>query len=110
MKGEVSYHQKHVDGDLFFDFGRIPRWNCPVAGKQQPLSLLPERPRSSAGGPAAVIKTPPPSKATAPQPPAVPRPVTSTKQAWFIPPVQCHEPEDGVFFAQVNFPRMRIKT
>ena len=35
-KGEVSYHQKRLRGDEFFDFGRIPQWNCPIAGKSHP--------------------------------------------------------------------------
>lgn len=124
-EGEVSYHQKHVEGDLFFDFGRIPRWNCPIAGKQQAASLLPERPRSSsaAGAPAvkapaftAAAKAPPakaplssplapsnqPSRAAAAAVSGGPQPVASPKQAWFIPPIQCNEPEDGVFFAQIG--------
>ena len=113
-QGEVSYHQKHVDGDLFFDFGRLPRWNCPVAGKQQPDSLLPERPRStsasSAKGPSRVAATQATrepavqSRPAAAQPArsAGPQPVAAPKQPWFIPPIQCNEPEDGVFFAQVT--------
>ena len=101
-QGEVSYHQKHVEGDLFFDFGRIPRWNCPVAGKQQqPVSLLPERPRSSAAGAAAALPKAP-LKSAAPS--SGPPPVAASKTPWFIPPIQCNEPEDGVFFAQVNWP------
>ncbi len=106
----MSYHQKHVEGDLYFDFGRIPRWNCPVAGKHQPQLLLPERPRTSAGAAAAppAFRTPPAAPVrgavhTPPAVPAAPRPVATPKQAWFIPPVQCNEPEDGVFFAQVKW-------
>ena len=79
MKGEVSYHQKRIRDDLFVDFGRIPQWNCPIAGKPAPKK---EQVR---GG----------SRPT-------PAPVAKPAKAWFIPPIQCFEPEDGVFFAQVN--------
>ena len=79
LKGEVSYHQKRIRDDLFVDFGRIPQWNCPIAGKPAPKK---EQVR---GG----------SRPT-------PAPVAKPAKAWFIPPIQCFEPEDGVFFAQVN--------
>ena len=36
LQGEVSYHSKRVrESALLFDFGRIPQWNCPIAGKKQ---------------------------------------------------------------------------
>lgn len=79
-KGEVSYHQKRLFGDLYFDFGRIPQWNCPIAGKPAP-------------------KTKGKQKNKGPPPPA---PAPASDQPWFIPPIQCHEPEDGVFFAQIG--------
>ncbi len=31
-----------------------------------------------------------------------PAPVARPAQPWYIPPIQCFEPEDGVFFAQVT--------
>merc|ERR550519_298921 len=83
-KGEVSYHQKRIRGDLYFDFGRIPKWNCPIAGKPAPQT---ERVRGGGGG-----RRRPPTPAPAPRAP----------QPWFIPPIQCFEPEDGVFFAQIG--------
>ena len=33
---------------------------------------------------------------------ATPAPLTSAKKPWFIPPIQCHEPDDGVYFAQIG--------
>lgn len=33
--------------------------------------------------------------------PATPAPV-SKRDAWDIPPIQCYEPEDGVFYAQMG--------
>lgn len=31
-----------------------------------------------------------------------PAPVPKSGNAWEIPPIQCHEPEDGVFYAQMG--------
>lgn len=31
-----------------------------------------------------------------------PTPVKERKDAWFIPPIECYEPEDGVFYAQMG--------
>ncbi len=31
-----------------------------------------------------------------------PRPVSSPARPWFIPGIRCHEPEDGVYFAQIG--------
>lgn len=81
-KGEVSYHQKRLRGDLFFDFGRIPQWNCPIAGK-----------------PSAPHKRKKQKKNRRPPPPA---PAPASDKPWFIPPIECYEPEDGVFFAQIG--------
>lgn len=64
--------------------------------------------------PAPQRQTPPPPRQTpAPKPTttiapkrparpaATPKPA-SKKGAWFIPPIQCNEPEDGVFYAQMG--------
>ncbi|XP_013778300.1 protein Skeletor, isoforms B/C-like [Limulus polyphemus] len=29
-RGEVSYHKLRTDGNMFIDFARAPKWNCPV--------------------------------------------------------------------------------
>ena len=77
-KGEVSYHSKRIRGDLKLDFGRIPQWNCPLAGQK---------------GRKGQAKRP-----NRPQQPRAPK----SKSPWVIPPVRCHEPDDGVFFAQIG--------
>ena len=59
------------------DFGRLPQWNCPIAGKKK-----------KGGGRRRNRPTPKPAKKAA--------------RPWVIPPIQCHEPEDGVFFAQIG--------
>ena len=61
VQGEVSYHSKRTSGDLFFEFGRVPQWNCPIAGKHDE------------NGPA---KRP------------TPKPAAKSASAWFVPPIQ----------------------
>jgi len=79
-KGEVSYHSKRVrESALLFDFGRIPQWNCPIAGKKQSKGKQKGKGRT-----------------------ATPAPLQSAKKPWFIPPIECHEPDDGVYFAQIG--------
>ena len=80
FQGEVSYHSKRVrESALLFDFGRIPQWNCPIAGKKQTKGKHKGKGRT-----------------------ATPAPSQSSKKPWFIPPIQCHEPDDGVYFAQIG--------
>ena len=81
LQGEVSYHQKRLRGDLFFDFGRIPQWNCPIAGKPAPQKRKKQKKNRR---------------------PPTPAPAPASDKPWFIPPIECYEPEDGVFFAQVE--------
>ncbi|XP_071540415.1 uncharacterized protein [Panulirus ornatus] len=78
-QGDPSYHRLRQKGDVLIDFGRIPRWNCP----------LPEE-ESGTGQHAPHTG------------PANPPPVPPTNNAWYIPPVPCHEPDDGVFYAQIG--------
>ncbi|TRY81057.1 hypothetical protein TCAL_09448 [Tigriopus californicus] len=75
-KGETSYHSKRIRDELAFDFGRIPQWNCPIAGKPDTGGGRVNRP--------------------------TPAPARGTKDPWFIPAIQCHEPEDSVYFAQIG--------
>ena len=74
----MSYHAKRIPRDLKLDFGRLPQWNCPIAGKK----------KKSGGRRGNRRPTPKPAKKAA--------------KPWVIPPIQCHEPEDGVFFAQIG--------
>ena len=87
LQGEVSYHQKRLRGDLFFDFGRIPQWNCPIAGKPAPQKRKKQKKNRR---------------------PPTPAPAPASDKPWFIPPIECYEPEDGVFFAQVRI-RLGLK-
>ncbi|XP_034232288.1 protein Skeletor, isoforms D/E-like [Thrips palmi] len=91
QRGEVSYHSLANRNDIFLEFGRSPRWNCPLpdgghgAGEDQDRE--PARPAQTT--------------AVTTRPPATPAPHPK-KDAWEIPPIQCHEPEDGVFYAQMG--------
>ena len=87
-QGEVSYHQKRLRGDLFFDFGRIPQWNCPIAGKPAPQKRKKQKKNRR---------------------PPTPAPAPASDKPWFIPPIECYEPEDGVFFAQVSHGHYKAK-
>lgn len=141
---EVSFHTYYNKHLHQIEFGRQPKWNCP----------LPEGAKSGAGGSSSAEQEPeveeqqqqqvsstggagyPPASRpniepdeefydnraqalqrttpaqTAPQrrqesalaqrrPVPTPKPVNSNG-AWDIPAIQCHEPEDGVFYAQMG--------
>jgi len=77
-QGETSYHNLRVKGDMFMDFGRTPKWNCPLPEDQNVNK------RRLQGG----ANTPPPAPQHA--------------SAWYIPPIPCYEPADGVFYAQIG--------
>ncbi|XP_063596023.1 protein Skeletor, isoforms B/C-like [Penaeus indicus] len=76
-QGDTSYHSLRLRGDMFIDFGRTPKWNCPLPEEQ------------GAGG--GLVSGP-----------ATPPPAPPTNNAWYIPPVPCYEPADGVFYAQIG--------
>jgi len=76
-KGEVSYHQKRINQKLLLDFGRIPKWNCPIAGQPKRGGNKPSRTQE-------------------------PKKAPKSEKPWFVPAIQCHEPADGVFFAQIG--------
>ncbi|XP_041985351.1 protein Skeletor, isoforms B/C isoform X2 [Aricia agestis] len=99
-KNEVSYHHHFTKGDKFIEFGRPPLWNCPMPeGEDSPQPPQPpQTPQQSQKQQqhhtenTSVIKPNP-----VPQPRPVPR-----ARPWDIPAIQCHEPEDGVFYAQLG--------
>ncbi|KAA0195331.1 hypothetical protein HAZT_HAZT002925 [Hyalella azteca] len=86
-QGHTSYHTLRTRGDMFVDFGRTPRWNCPLP--DEPVTPTPS---------AAQARQP----ATTPVASNVPQAVTPSPNAWYIPPIPCYEPEDGVFYAQIG--------
>ncbi|XP_042220743.1 uncharacterized protein LOC121865425 isoform X2 [Homarus americanus] len=78
-QGDTSYHTLRLRGDMFVDFGRTPQWNCP----------LPEDQNSQ-------------SKTSTSRGPTNPAPARPAANPWFIPPIPCYEPEDGVLYAQIG--------
>lgn len=109
---EVSYHSKFLKQNKFIDFGRQPFWNCPIPDSevkplletddaapkphneklnQQNVNRHKEKPDSSKVQQQLATSRP------VPPPKAVPK-----HDAWEIPPIQCFEPEDGVFYAQMG--------
>lgn len=133
---EVSFHtfyNKHLHQ---IEFGRQPKWNCPLPEGARPGGNSSEQEdsapaaQSSTGGagypPAgrpnvepeeefyenraeALHRQPPPPQRrqetaiiTQRRPVPTPKPVVNSNGAWDIPAIQCHEPEDGVFYAQMG--------
>jgi hypothetical protein len=64
-------------GPTLINFGRQPKWNCPIPVDE---SNAEKRPQGS----------------------TTVAPVTDGVQPWFIPPIPCYEPEDGVFYAHIG--------
>ena len=77
LQGEVSYHHKRISNEIQLEFGRIPQWNCPIAGQSNRNNKRPDKVQEPKSAPRAA-------------------------KPWYVPPIQCHEPEDGVFFAQIG--------
>lgn len=128
QRTEVSFHSKYTKGDRLIDFGRQPIWNCPVpdgeakmvadteaSGKpvqtngsnnnkdrNRESQSSPQKQeinrRGSQSRPASTNE----DKSTVPVR-HVPTPKPAPKNgAWEIPPVECYEPADGVFYAQMG--------
>ncbi|XP_025158316.1 protein Skeletor, isoforms B/C [Harpegnathos saltator] len=88
---EVSFHHTaYLKTDQFIEFGRPPAWNCPMPEQDQALSY------GDINGTQLTITTRRPQRV-----PATPAPAP-TNDAWEIPPIQCYEPEDGIFYAQMG--------
>ncbi|KOB77790.1 DOMON domain-containing protein [Operophtera brumata] len=72
-RNEVSYHHHFTKGDKFIEFGRPPVWNCPRSEGEE--EHHPEPPRKEHHK----------------------EPVRES-----IPAIECYEPADGVFYAQMG--------
>ncbi|CAH1641352.1 unnamed protein product [Spodoptera littoralis] len=91
-RNEVSYHPHFTKGDKLIEFGRPPVWNCPMPEEDDAAAPAAPPPSLPAPQPAQVIKANP-----VPPPKPVPKAVP-----WEIPAIQCYEPPDGVFYAQMG--------
>ncbi|KAE9527613.1 hypothetical protein AGLY_012893, partial [Aphis glycines] len=106
-KHEVSYHPIFSKETIKIDFGRLPEWNCPIPDtdtKSVAVHNEVTTVKSSADIIAtsqSSIKEVTPTKKIRPRP--VPKPAPVEKNvAWDIPAIQCYEPDDGVFYAQMG--------
>ncbi|KAK0162557.1 hypothetical protein PV327_006325 [Microctonus hyperodae] len=130
-RNEVSFHSNYLKGSSkLIEFARPPTWNCPMPDVEQHYdsdvlndklninnnssrfntnentnnnkgydkdhSNIDNRNYDELGF--TVASTTRRSLSRSPSPPAV----ASTKNAWIIPPIQCDEPDDGVFYAQMG--------
>ncbi|XP_055540426.1 protein Skeletor, isoforms B/C isoform X1 [Wyeomyia smithii] len=92
---EVSYHSQFLKSNKLVDFGRQPYWNCPTPeSDQHKTQETPQKLQNLEPNRRADSMQRPKAPATA-RPPAKPG-------AWDIPPIQCYEPDDGVFYAQMG--------
>ncbi|XP_055634516.1 protein Skeletor, isoforms B/C [Toxorhynchites rutilus septentrionalis] len=94
---EVSYHSQYLKSNKLVDFGRQPYWNCPTPESDQHKSQHAHQKHPAQGlEPNRRVDAMP-----RPKQPATARPPAKAG-AWEIPPIQCDEPEDGVFYAQMG--------
>ncbi|KAL0861185.1 hypothetical protein ABMA27_009668 [Loxostege sticticalis] len=95
-RNEVSYHHHFTKSDKFIEFGRPPVWNCPMPEGEDEHRPEPQQQEVQQHRPVqentAVIK---------PNPVPTPKPVAKV-EPWEIPAIQCYEPPDGVFYAQMG--------
>uniref|UniRef100_A0A2A4IWG9 DOMON domain-containing protein n=1 Tax=Heliothis virescens TaxID=7102 RepID=A0A2A4IWG9_HELVI len=89
-RNEVSYHPHFTKGDKLIEFGRPPVWNCPMPEEDDAMhdAVQDEHQKHNA----QLIK---------PNPVPTPKPVAKAVP-WDIPAIQCYEPPDGVFYAQMG--------
>jgi hypothetical protein len=112
---EVSYHSSFLTKTKKIEFGRQPFWNCPTPESEQKTDVkdddrLDRHPQHQKGdgnrrvSPGQYYETDRidrPPQTQRPKPKATPKPAPKNG-AWDIPPIQCYEPEDGVFYAQMG--------
>lgn len=129
---ETSFHTHFNKHTHYIDFGRQPTWNCPTPegtkpgpdsdGDDEEVEDDREQGYPPASKPVGSTGVPEEEfyndkRAQALQGPdrrvggnqfdqrrlvPTPKPVANDKGAWEIPPIQCYEPEDGVFYAQMG--------
>ncbi|XP_049880584.1 protein Skeletor, isoforms B/C isoform X2 [Pectinophora gossypiella] len=102
-RAEVSYHHHFTKGDRFIEFGRPPLWNCPMPeGEDEPRVTTQAPPRDRQRSPdSQKQKEQTGGTEIKPNPVPTPKPVPRVTP-WDIPGIQCYEPPDGVFYAQMG--------
>jgi hypothetical protein len=96
-----------LTGDVLLNFGRPPKWNCPIPETDPAAAARPSSDQqASAHAPEPQLRSSADStvrnrtRATY-NAQATPAPAPKT-DAWEIPAIQCYEPEDGIFYAQMG--------
>ncbi|XP_015517045.2 protein Skeletor, isoforms B/C isoform X1 [Neodiprion lecontei] len=94
---EVSFHSNYLKKDQLIEFGRPPRWNCPMPDNQEQdrHPALTDKDKDSTSLQTEVTTRRP--QRVPPPPAAAPK-----NDPWEIPPIHCSEPADGVFYAQMG--------
>lgn len=116
---EVSYHSLYARQTKLIQFGREPLWNCPLSESEMKMMAdvedepeLYSPPNRYEQNSRPVQQQPeqfqnfaePQDADRRAQSQSVPArvPQTPRNKYWEIPPVECYEPEDGVFYAQMG--------
>lgn len=117
-RNEVSFHRLHSVGNLFIDFARVPKWNCPSPDGGVDGSISPSTSPTTVPSVTTVSPAIPPALASLGAPTT--RPITRSSSssssssssaaiqssssnqdsAWEIPPIIC--PSDRTFRAQIG--------
>lgn len=115
---EVSYHSLYAKTTKLIQFGREPQWNCPLSDNEMKMvdeeePELYEPPKrnqqnhnqnsrpNSQSSQNGFSETPDSDRRGSQSLPAK-VPQSARNKYWEIPPIQCYEPEDGVFYAQMG--------
>lgn len=111
---EVSFHSLFSRSTKLIQFGREPQWNCPLSENEMKMMEPEDNEEIYEPTPQSIQHSQPTithathhdnfaneyeSDRRESVPARVP-PIQRNKH-WEIPPIQCYEPEDGVFYAQM---------
>lgn len=116
---EVSFHSLYSRSTKLIQFGREPQWNCPLSENDMKMMEPEYNEEIYESSPQPIEQTQSSighashhnnyaeyeserrgSQSVQSLPARVP--LAQRKKHWEIPPIQCHEPDDGVFYAQMG--------
>lgn len=113
QRQEVSYHSLYAKQTKLIQFGREPMWNCPLSETDMKMTED-EEPELYESAKRYQQPNPRPAQSNrfgaapesdrrggSPAPPSRAPPAPRNKH-WEIPPIECDEPDDGVFYAQMG--------
>lgn len=113
---EVSFHSLFSRSTKLIQFGREPQWNCPLSENDMKMIEPEYNEEIYEQSPQPVQQSQPTithathhdnfaefesdRRGSQSVPARVPQ--SQRKKFWEIPPIQCFEPDDGVFYAQMG--------